>query len=151
MTGSQILKNVGATQVQETVAQSQVLTGVYLWFHLKRGSEGGIEKAILIHDNLNFPGFQFGISHAFRTKAHFAAYSYDMLRPQGVGALMCLCISLGIEHDLSDTGPVTKIDKDETPVIPTPLNPTHENNLSAGVIGTKGAAVVGTLPVTKRV
>jgi hypothetical protein len=61
---------------------------------------------------------------------------------------MCFCIALGIEHCLGDTNPVTEIDKDETPVIATPLDPTHERNLNACMVEIKSAAVVSTFPVT---
>jgi hypothetical protein len=61
---------------------------------------------------------------------------------------MCFGITLGVEHYLSDAAPITKIDKDETAVIPTTLNPTHKGNSSARIIGTKGATVVSAFPVT---
>jgi hypothetical protein len=61
---------------------------------------------------------------------------------------MCFGITLGIEHYLSDAAPITEIDKDETAVIPTTLNPTHKGNPTAGIISTKGATVVSAFPVT---
>jgi hypothetical protein len=61
---------------------------------------------------------------------------------------MCFVITLGIEHYLSDAAPITEIDKDETAVIPTTLNPTHKGNLTARIISTKGATVVRAFPVT---
>ncbi len=64
---------------------------------------------------------------------------------------MCFGITLGIEHYLSDAAPITEIDKDETTVIPTTLNPTHKGNPAARIISTKGTTVVSAFPITKRV
>jgi hypothetical protein len=65
-----------------------------------------------------------------------------------VGSLVCFGIALGIEDYLSDAAAITEIDKDETAVIPTTLNPTHKGNPAARIISTKGATVVSAFPVT---
>jgi DNA-binding sugar fermentation-stimulating protein len=64
---------------------------------------------------------------------------------------MCFSITLGVEHHVSDAAPITEIDKDETTVIPTTLNPTHKGNPTARIISTEGATVVSAFPVTKRI
>jgi hypothetical protein len=61
---------------------------------------------------------------------------------------MCFGIALGIEHYLSDAAPIAEIDKDETAVISTTLNPTHKGNSRARIISAKGATVVSAFPVT---
>jgi hypothetical protein len=61
---------------------------------------------------------------------------------------MCFGITLGIEHYLSDTASITEIDKDETAVISTTLNPAHKDNPGARIISTKGATVVSAFPIT---
>jgi hypothetical protein len=64
---------------------------------------------------------------------------------------MCLSIALGVENYLGDTAPVPKINKYETSVIPTPLNPAHEDNAGANIVSTESATIVSTLPITERV
>jgi hypothetical protein len=115
---------------------------------LKWRSKRGIEKAILVYNDLDLAGFQIRVGHPLWSQPYLTADGNDVLRPKSVSTLVRFSVALGIEHHLRDAGPVAKIDEDEPAMIPSPLNPPHEDNMITTVLRTKGAAIMSTLPVT---
>jgi hypothetical protein len=59
-----------------------------------------------------------------------------MLRAEAVSPQVRLSIVLRIKYNLSDTSTVAKVYKYKTPVVTTPLHPTHENNAAVNVART---------------
>jgi hypothetical protein len=151
MAAEQVMQDPRAAQIQETVTQSQIFASIDLLLQLKRWSEGSVEEAVLIYDYLYLTGFELGIGHAFGSEPYLTPDSNNVFSSKSVCKLVCFGITLRIEYHLGDAYTVTEINEDKTTVISTPLDPTHEDNAVAGVVGTKGATVVSAFPVTERI
>ena len=58
---------------------------------------------------------------------------------------------LRIEDDLGEPPSVPQVDKDDAAVVPAGRYPTHQDHPLTEMLGGEGAAVMGALPVTKRI
>ena len=84
---------------------------------------GLIQNLHGVHEHLDVAGRQMRILGVLGTRHDLARDRDDTLAPQGVGRLMDIPVPFGIEHDLRDSRPVTKINEHDHAVVATAMHP----------------------------
>ncbi len=116
-----------AAQVDVAVAQADILTHAVVVNH-ERGCLRLVEYIHIIDQYLNATGRQLLVDGPLGALAHHTIDIEDILGTDMLANLEGLGM-VGVEHDLSDTGTVTQVDKDHTTVITTTVDPAGQLNL----------------------
>ena len=131
--GNDVLLELGSSQVQVTVLETDGLGGLDPVFDLEGRCLGPAQYLELIHQDLDGAGGHLGIDHVIGPIHNGASYAKDKFASQVVGLGMDLGGNLGVEHDLGDPLTVPEIYEYYATVIPAALHPAHEHNLCVNV------------------
>ena len=139
------------TQVQVPVFKAQVLSDFGKFIKHERWCLGVVENAQLTYFYLDFSGRHLRIDRPVRTWRNFTKSSNDEFITDILGFGVCLRIPVWVQCQLSDTGAVTQVDKDQTTVVATTMCPAHQTDLQADMFAAQFTTIVGSFPVAEYV
>ena len=95
---------------------------------------GFVEEFEVVDDKLNGAGGNVGINEFLGTLAELTGGAKDELVTDGFGESESL-LGVGGDDELDETGMVTQIDKNESTVVATRIDPTGDHDGLADVVG----------------
>ena len=146
-----VVVHLGAAQVEVAVLEAHLFVGDLV----VGGREGQrlavVEDAQLVGDDFDFAGGDVLVDGAGVAQLDVADDGDDELGAQGLGLLVQLGAGFGGDDDLRDAGAVAQIDKDKVAEIAAAVDPSHENDVGAGIGGAEGATHMSAFEITKKI
>ena len=124
---TQAVQHFRATQVYKAILQANIFAHIHMLIQRERRRCSGIQDGQLLAQQFDLPSRHVSVFGTGGTTAHTAGhlnyeFTADLLRQ--IEALR----GIRIEHDLGNTVPIAKIQKDDPTVIAATMNPTAKSN-----------------------
>ena len=110
-----------------------------------------IQHQKLVGDQLHFACRHLRIDGARIAAPQRAFGSHDIFWAHMLGLRVAFPREVLVQNDLSDSGAVAQVEKDEVAVVATAVDPTHQHDRLAGVFGAKLPTGMGALQCSKKV
>ena len=127
---NQLFLHLRTTEIHITVTQTHIFAYVGVAIQLERRCLGFVEDFHLFTQHFNFTGWHIGINSAFGARTHPSSHFQHIFTTGFIS--QCegfFCIR--VDHNLSDTFPISQIKKDNTTVVTATMHPTTESNCFA--------------------
>src|SRR6185503_12440864 len=151
MTQVQVCLQLRTAEIEIAILPTQVFAGDRTGpgVELKRRSARIVEYQDFSCVNFDVAGSELGVAGVLSTLDDYACNSDHVLAAQ----LFRFCVRLrrefSVKDDLSDTGPIAKIDKREFAKVATSRDPSHQHHLLADVTRTQISAGVRTFQISE--
>ena len=132
-------------QIQEAIAQPQVLAGLGFPVHRERQRFGGGEHLQGRGVDLHLAGFQVLVDHPLGAGVNLAVEGHGGLPAQLLGPLPQRLGAGVVEHHLGDAVAIAEIEEHDALLIPDRVHPPGQLHRAAGVGFAQGAAMLGSI------
>ena len=149
MAQREIAMRTGAAQIEVAIAEACFFTGGDFVFDLEGRRFRGVQQQQIVGDHFDFACGNFRIRLLALHDAPF--YGHDEFAAKLLGLGMQRRIRFLVEDNLRDSGAVAQVDEYELAEIAAAMDPAHDHDVSVGVRGAQGAAVMRAFQISQRV
>jgi hypothetical protein len=136
-----VLMDALAAQIEEPVAQPDLLARILVAIDLERQHLGGGKQLEGLGLNLDLAGRQLAVDRLGAALHHLAVDAHHELRARALDRLEDR--ARGIHHALGDPVMVPEVQEQQVAVVAFAVHPTGKSDFLAGIGKAEGAAIVG--------
>lgn len=122
-----------SSEIEIAILQTKILARIDLILDFEGGRLGSIQDLEICDLDLDLTGRELCIFHSLRSWLYLSFDRENPFTAEFLTQLMGFWIDLGVKDNLCDSLSVTKIHKNKPTMVATGGDPTHEDNLLAGI------------------
>ena len=134
MSNSKVVQHARAAQVKVTIAEPKLLINITILIYVKYRSFRFVEYIGLLDQDLYPTSHKVGVSQPFRPGPDKTLDLNHVFAPQLPGQMMRFLGFGGIKDHLSQPVTIAQVNKDQSAVVASPVNPPGQGHLLSRVI-----------------